>query len=176
MWRHNEHDGVSSHWSLDCLLKRLFRRRSKKASELRVTCLCERNSPVTGELPTQRASNGGNTFDYFVMIISVCFVCMIIYPLPYELVRFDHHVFTGFCSTKAGIFMYTYICPWQGYRGNHIIDSLWGRRSSLDSLRDERLNWMLTHLLIWRISFAVLESCYRRIGITGVIFFMPKCY
>ena len=46
----------------------------------------------------------------------------------------------------------------------HIIDSLWRRRSSLDSLRDERLNWIMwTHLLIWRILFAVLErySCRR---------------
>ena len=45
-WRHNERDGVSNHQSLDCLLKRLFRRRSKKTSELRVTGLCEGNSPV----------------------------------------------------------------------------------------------------------------------------------
>ena len=43
----------------------------------------------------------------------------------------------------------------------HIIDSLWGRRSSLDSLRDERLNWILfTHLLIWRILCAVLERYF----------------
>ena len=43
----------------------------------------------------------------------------------------------------------------------HIIDSLWGRRSSLDSLRDERLNWfLLTHLLIWRILCAVLKRYF----------------
>ena len=29
-WRHNERDGVSKHRRLDCLLNRLFRRRSKK--------------------------------------------------------------------------------------------------------------------------------------------------
>ena len=29
-WRHNERDGVSNHRPLDCLLNRLFRRRSKK--------------------------------------------------------------------------------------------------------------------------------------------------
>ena len=29
-WHHNEHDGVSNHQSHDCLLNRLFRRRSKK--------------------------------------------------------------------------------------------------------------------------------------------------
>ena len=31
-WRHNGHDGVSNHQPHDCLLNRLFRRRSKKIS------------------------------------------------------------------------------------------------------------------------------------------------
>ena len=44
----------------DCLLNRLFRRRSKKTSKLRVAGLCEGNSPVTGEIPAQMASNGEN--------------------------------------------------------------------------------------------------------------------
>ena len=56
-WRHNEHNGVSNHQPHDCLLKRLFRRRSKKTSKLRVTGLCEGIPPVTGEFPAQRASN-----------------------------------------------------------------------------------------------------------------------
>ena len=34
--------------------------RSKKTSQLRVTGLCEGNSPVTGEFPAQRASNAEN--------------------------------------------------------------------------------------------------------------------
>ena len=59
-WSHNEHDGVSKHQPHDCLLNRLFRRRSKKTSKLRVTGLCEGNSPVTGEFPAQRASNAEN--------------------------------------------------------------------------------------------------------------------
>ena len=59
-WRHNEHDGVSNHQPHDCSLNRLFRRRSKKTSKLRVTGLCEGNSPVTGEFPAQRASNAEN--------------------------------------------------------------------------------------------------------------------
>ena len=41
---------------LDCLLNRLFRRISKKISKLRVTGLCEGNSPMTSEFPAQRAS------------------------------------------------------------------------------------------------------------------------
>ena len=50
-WRHNEHNGVSNHQRLDCLLNRLFRRRLKKTLKLRVTGLCEGNSPVTDEFP-----------------------------------------------------------------------------------------------------------------------------
>ena len=56
-WRHNGHDGVSNHQPHDCLLNRLFGRRSKKTSKLRVTGLCAGNSPVTREFPAQIASN-----------------------------------------------------------------------------------------------------------------------
>ena len=59
-WRHNEHDGVSNHQHHDCLLSRLFGHKSKKTSKLRVTGLCEGNSPVTGEYPAERACNSNN--------------------------------------------------------------------------------------------------------------------
>ena len=59
-WRHNGRDGVSNHQPHDCLLNRLFRRRSKKTSKLRVTGLCAGNSPGTGEFPAQMASNAEN--------------------------------------------------------------------------------------------------------------------
>ena len=59
-WRHNERDGVSNHQTHDCLLNRLFSRRSKKTSNLRVTGLYEGNSLVTGEFSAQRASNANN--------------------------------------------------------------------------------------------------------------------
>ena len=59
-WRRNERDGLSNHQPHDCLLNRLFRRRSKKTTKLRVTGLCEGNSPVTGEFSSQRASNVEN--------------------------------------------------------------------------------------------------------------------
>ena len=39
-WRHNGHDSVSNHQPHECLLNRLFRRRSRKTSKLRVTGLC----------------------------------------------------------------------------------------------------------------------------------------
>ena len=59
-WRHNEHDGVSNRQRLDCIPNRFFRRRSQKTLKLRVTGLCEGNSPVTGEFPEQMASNAEN--------------------------------------------------------------------------------------------------------------------
>ena len=59
-WRHYERHGVSNHQRLDCLLRSLFRHRSKKTSKLRVTGLCEGNSSVTGEVPIARASNAEN--------------------------------------------------------------------------------------------------------------------
>ena len=49
-WRHNGRDGVSNHQPHDCLLNRLFRRRSKKTSKLR----------VTGEFTAKVASNAEN--------------------------------------------------------------------------------------------------------------------
>ena len=48
-WRHNDRDSVSNHQPHDCLLNRLFSRRSMKTSKLRVTDLCSGNSPVTGD-------------------------------------------------------------------------------------------------------------------------------
>ena len=59
-WRRNGRDGVSNHQPDDCLLNRLFRRRSKKTSKLRGTGLCEGNSPVTSEFPAQMVSNAEN--------------------------------------------------------------------------------------------------------------------
>ena len=56
-WRHNGRDDVSYHLPRQCLLNRLFKRRSKKPSKLRVTGLFAENSPVTGEFPAQMASN-----------------------------------------------------------------------------------------------------------------------
>ena len=59
-WRHNDRDGVSNRQPHDCLLNRLFRRRSKKTLKLRVTGLCVGNSSRTGEFPAQKASNAEN--------------------------------------------------------------------------------------------------------------------
>ena len=64
MHRYNDvtmgNDNVWNHHPHDRLLNRLFRRRSKKTSKLRVTGLCAGNSPGTGEFPAQMASNVEN--------------------------------------------------------------------------------------------------------------------
>ena len=56
LWRHNGGECVSNHQPHDYFLNRVFRRRSKETSKLRVTGLCAGNSPGTGEFPAQRAS------------------------------------------------------------------------------------------------------------------------
>ena len=50
-WRHNGCDSVSYHQPHHCLLNRLFRRRWKKTSKLRVTGLCAGNSPGSVNSP-----------------------------------------------------------------------------------------------------------------------------
>ena len=74
LWPHNGRDGVSNHQPHDCLLNRLFRRRSKKTSKLRVTGLCAGNSPVTGQFPAQRVSNAEKKFpfDDVIMVVNHC--------------------------------------------------------------------------------------------------------
>ena len=69
-WRHNERDSVSNHQPRDCLLNRLFRRRSKKTSKLRVTSFCTGihgwpvNSPHKGPVTRKRFP-----FDDVIIII-----------------------------------------------------------------------------------------------------------
>ena len=81
-WRHDKRDVVSNHQPHDCLLKRLFRRKSRETSKLRVTGLCAGNSPVTGEFPAQWASNAESFFHlmtsawhvYVYIYIHICIV------------------------------------------------------------------------------------------------------
>ena len=56
--RHNGRDSVSDRQLHDCLLNRLFRRRSKKTPKL--TGLCAGKSPGNGEFPAQMSSNAEN--------------------------------------------------------------------------------------------------------------------
>ena len=95
-WRHNERDGISNHPRLDCLLDRLLRPRSKKTSNLRVTGLCEGNSPVTGEFPPQRASNAENVSVWWRH--HVCFKDVLV-GQPSDLCRFHWSLLSDICLT-----------------------------------------------------------------------------
>ena len=63
-WRYIGRDGVSNQQGRHCLLNRLFRRRSKTTSKLRVTGLCAGNIPVISEFPAQMASNAKTFFPF----------------------------------------------------------------------------------------------------------------
>ena len=75
-WRHNGRDSVWNHQPHDCLLKGLFRRRSKKTPKLRVTGLCAGSSPGTGEFPAQMGSNAENVSILWRSHV-VCILCML---------------------------------------------------------------------------------------------------
>ena len=70
-WRHNDHDRVSNHQPHGCLLNRLFRRRSKKTSKLRVTGLCVGNSPG----PVNSPHKGPVTRKMFSFDDVIMFIC-----------------------------------------------------------------------------------------------------
>ena len=79
-WRHNGHDGVSNHQPHGCLLNRLFGRRSKKTSKLRVTGLCARNSPG----PVNSPHKWPVTRKMFHWMTSSCFVSLLCEPVSSE--------------------------------------------------------------------------------------------
>ena len=95
LWRHNGQDGVSNHQHHHCLLNRLFRCRSKKTSNSRVTGLCAGISPVTKWPVTRKmfpfddvimfVTDIGGNFMIRVWIINCvnCFVWSVItHPCP----------------------------------------------------------------------------------------------
>ena len=61
-WRHNERDGVSNRQPYDFFTQAFIQAQIKKTSKLRVTGLCDGNSPVTSEFSAQRARNAENVF------------------------------------------------------------------------------------------------------------------
>ena len=65
-WRHNERNGVLNHWLLDCLLNRLFRRRSKKKHQCSASLAFVRG--INRWFPSQRANNAEMlSFDDIIM-------------------------------------------------------------------------------------------------------------
>ena len=88
-WRHNGHDGVSNHQPYGCLLNRLFRRRSKKTSKLRVTGLCAGNSPG----PANSSHKGPVTRKIFPFDD----VIMVLYLSQFHITN-DHGYWSLFCD------------------------------------------------------------------------------
>ena len=72
-WHHNEHDCVSNHRRLHCLLKCWFGHRPKETSKHRVTDLFVWNPPVTGWFPAQGDSNAKMLTSSFINISDQCF-------------------------------------------------------------------------------------------------------
>ena len=101
-WLHNRRDDVSNHQPHDYLLSRLFGRRSKKTSKLRVTGLCAGNSPGIGEFPAQMASNA-EMFPFYdvTMILFVLLWTMSCFVRgSYNNAKFQHRKMFSFRDIK----------------------------------------------------------------------------
>ena len=79
-----------------CLLNRLFRRRSKKTSKLRITGPCAGNSPVTGEFPAQMANSAEN--------VSICWRHHVI----------DVSLLVTYSQTRTYIYVQNLLAVWSG--------------------------------------------------------------
>ena len=90
LWRHNERDGVSNCQPYDCLLNRLFRRRSKEKSQLCVTGLWVGNSHVTCEFPAQRASNTENVSIWWRHHVSQKYLLDPVYLALYNMICYQN--------------------------------------------------------------------------------------
>ena len=109
--RYNQHIGVSNHQRLDCLLNRLFRPRSKKASNHRVTGPYGGNSPVTDEVPEQRANNAENVSIWWRHHVVVQYNHTVLFKAQcYQ--RCHVYVFTGHISFRFGYNLNIALCYW----------------------------------------------------------------
>ena len=79
LWHHNEHDGVSNHQPHDCLSNRSFGRKYKTNMK------APRHWPVTGEFPSQKASNAKNISIWWLHHVSPGFVLRYTYKGPIKL-------------------------------------------------------------------------------------------
>ena len=117
-WRHNGRDSVSNLQPHNCLLNRLFRRRSKKTSKLRVTGLCVGNSPGTGEFPAQMASTAENVSIWWRHHeMSVCRESTVKQNKTKQKERKTTHAMLLFCSIAEHVYFLSYkasfLCKWQ---------------------------------------------------------------
>ena len=97
-WRHNDHDSVSNHQPHGCLFNRLFRRRSKKTSKLRVTGLCLGNSPGSVNSPHKGpVTRKMFPFDDVIMILFHIWMVAVIrrvvgIKFGYQIILFEENI------------------------------------------------------------------------------------
>ena len=101
-WRHSERDSVSNHWHLNCLNRRLFRRRSKKTSKLRVN-LGPVASPHKGPITRKTLFSLGNIIMNYVRaeIYKAPFKQVIMHQLGPDWYRTEVPAQVQFCHITA---------------------------------------------------------------------------
>ena len=105
---------IASQISSSCLLNCFFERRSKKAPKLRVTGLCEGNSPVTGEFHAQKASNAENvSFELIMNLLAIKSEAQFDSALVFDILVFQ-------CVHGDVIFKYfNWVLPVENYSSMH---------------------------------------------------------
>ena len=128
-WRHNDHDGVSNHQPHGCLLNRLFGRRSKKTSKLRVTGLCAGNSPG----PVNSPHKGPVTRKMF--------------PFDDVIMLCGNDVYGVIVSVDMPVDKLLYHSPEDTRRNNNII------------IKSKRCRDVIMTLLLYRVSVGLFALC-----------------
>ena len=97
-WRHNDHDSVLNHQPHDCLLNRLFRRRSKKTSRLCVTGHCAGNSPGPVNSPHKwPVTRKMFPFDDVIMRkLTITTMGAFLYRIPFKAIASKGYIGTSF--------------------------------------------------------------------------------
>ena len=171
-WRHNGHHSVSYHQPRDCLLNRLFWRRSKKTSKLCVTGICAGKSPGTGEFSTQIASKAENVsiwwrrhvcVDFWTIVhifhdVAVINVNVVIDRNKCESHSLWYHdvdTLPAFCTFKF-ILLSAWISCWISSR---VVGNLWSHYAYMKSLLCK--SHVVIHMIEWfHIIFNLDQLCW----------------
>ena len=130
-WRHIGHGSVSNRQPHDCLLNRLFRRRSKKTLKLHVTGLCAGNSTGTGEFPPQRASNAENVSIWWRHYVSGYYCIRVIFT----------HVIQGY-FTGTGTIVWLPQCLWSNPELNRPVSNPNKSQPSRDRVQNLEVDYV----------------------------------
>ena len=135
-WRHNDHDDVSNHQPHGCLLNRLFGRRSKKTSKLRVTGLCVGNSPG----PVNSPHKGPVTRKMFPFDDVIIFLKN---KTTKAAVVILHHLFTGISHHQ----LTRLPGPCAEYTRRSVNCVSIASDNGLSPVRRQAITWIIAHLL-----------------------------